>query len=412
LSVTFNYTLSYLSVGRDILRAKIETTRPASPPVVIADPDFDLKPSGWVEPSETQQPVSNAKVEFREETQPTALAGTSFYRVPGTRILGESVAKMLGIQPYLDREALESHLTTDNCPSILLIATHGYFSHGKGLQDYMYLVLILLHCPNNKEREELLRRNQLLLDEDLVLVMKQAATLYEMEQLPLLYEEDGDQDVANLLRDLAARIPEIAAVLAAQPRDNRLSSNVEDPMLRSGLALAGANTWLSGGLLPKEAGKGFLFAQEVAGLDLWANELTVLSACQTGMGDIQLGEGVFGLRRAFAITGTRTLIMSLWSVHDQVTALLMERMFANLKQGKGRGEALQSAQNYIRRITVGELRQSELGLEVLKAEMGVKELKSDAELPWDDDVRLLEHPYYWGAWVCQGETKPMVTGQL
>jgi len=333
------YNINYLSVGRDILRAKIETTRPASPPVVIADPDFDLKPSRWVKRSETQQPVSNVNVGFRSSTQPTTLAGTSFDRAPGTRFLGESVAKMLAIKPYLDREALESHLTTDNCPSILLIATHGYFS---------------------KQKEW----------------------------------------------------PEITAELATQPRDNRLFTKVENPMLRSGLALAGANTWLSGGELPKEAGKGFLFAQEVAGLDLWANELTVLSACQTGMGDIQLGEGVFGLRRAFAVAGTKSLIMSLWSVPDRVTALLMERMFADLKNGKGRGSALQSAQNYIRRITVGELRQSQLGIEVLKAEMnGIEELEPDAELPWDDNVRLLEHPYYWGAWICQGETKPMVTGE-
>lgn len=244
--------------------------------------------------------------------------------------------------------------------------------------------------------------NPLLLDDELVEFM---------EGLAALFEEDGNQDVANKLRDLAAQIPEIAAALAAQPRDNRLSTYVENPMLRSGLALAGANTWLSGGKLPKEAGKGFLFAQEVAGLDLWANELTVLSACQTGMGDIQLGEGVFGLRRAFAVAGTQTLIMSLWSVPDRVTALLMERMFADLKNGKGRGEALQSAQNYIRRITVGELRQSELGLEILKEQMGVAELKSDARLPWDDEDRLLEHPFYWGAWICQGETKPMVTGE-
>ncbi|MGK7905282.1 MAG: tetratricopeptide repeat protein [Hormoscilla sp.] len=379
------YSISYLSVGRDILRATIETTRPASFPVVIADPDFDLKLVGSFAPS---------------QTQPTSLAGTIFHRAPGTRFLGKSVAKMLGIKPYLDREALESHLTTANCPSILLIATHGYFSDGKGQQDYLNLVNALLSCPDGKELE-ILRNNASLVDEDLAVFMKQLAAFYE---------KNGNQDVANWLRNFAAQIPEIAAALA-QPRDNRLSTNVENPMLRSGLALAGANRWLSGGKLPKEAGKGFLFAQEVAGLDLWANELTVLSACQTGMGDIQLGEGVFGLRRAFAIAGTRTLIMSLWSVPDRVTALLMERMFADIKKGKGRGSALQSAQNYIRRITVGELRQSELGIEVLKELMGVVELKSDAELPWDDEVRLLEHPYYWGAWICQGETKPMVTGE-
>jgi hypothetical protein len=96
---------------------------------------------------------------------------------------------------------------------------------------------------------------------------------------------------------------------------NRLSGvKVENPMLRSGLAFAGANAWLQGKLLPNEAGKGLVFAQDVAALDLWATELAVLSACNTAMGDIKIGEGVFGLRRAFAVAGAKTLVMSLWSV--------------------------------------------------------------------------------------------------
>ena len=397
-----SYSISYLSVGRDILRTKISAPRPASPPVVIADPDFDWKPSGWVEPSETQQPVNNVNVGFRSSTLPTTLAGTIFNRAPGTRFLGESVAKMLGIKPYLDREALLSHITTDNCPSILLIATHGVMiqENGKERQSYVDLVTLLLKCPTEREENIILQNYSWLLDNELV---------REIENLATILDDIRYHKIANNLRNIAAKLD--VKYRYTKLQDNRLSAPVENPMLRSGLALAGANTWLSGGKLPIEAGKGFLFAQEVAGLDLWANELTVLSACQTGMGDIQLGEGVFGLRRAFAIAGTRTLIMSLWSVPDRVTALLMERMFADLEKGKGRGEALQSAQNYIRRITVGELRQSELGLEVLKEQMGVVELKSDTKLPWDDEVRLLEHPYYWGAWICQGETKPMVTGE-
>jgi CHAT domain-containing protein len=62
--------------------------------------------------------------------------------------------------------------------------------------------------------------------------------------------------------------------------------------------------------LPQAAGKGFVFAQDIASLDLWANELTVLSACDTARGDIKIGEGVFGLRRAFAVAGAKTLVMA------------------------------------------------------------------------------------------------------
>jgi CHAT domain-containing protein len=89
------------------------------------------------------------------------------------------------------------------------------------------------------------------------------------------------------------------------------------------------------------------------------------------MGDIKIGEGVFGLRRAFAVAGAKTLVMSLWSVPDRATALLMERFFTNLRQGLGRADALQDAQNYIRTITVKELQQSSLGLAVQSAQKAI-----------------------------------------
>ncbi len=186
---------------------------------------------------------------------------------------------------------------------------------------------------------------------------------------------------------------------------NRLSRvKAEDSMLRSALAFAGANAWLQGKTLPKQAGKGIVFAQDVAALDLWATELVVLSACNTAMGDIKIGEGVFGLRRAFAVAGAKTLVMSLWSVPDRATALLMERFFTNLHQGLGRADALQDAQNYIRTITVKQLQQSSLGVAVLEELQGLK--PQNHQLCQDD--RPLEHPYFWGAWVCQGDTTAMV----
>ena len=178
-------------------------------------------------------------------------------------------------------------------------------------------------------------------------------------------------------------------------------------MLRSALALAGANTWAKGGNLPLEAGNGILFAQDVAGLDLWANEISVLSACETGIGDVAIGEGVFGLRRAFAVAGTKTLIMSLWSVNGWATMLLMDRFFDNCKAGLGRAQALQEAQNYLRSITVGELQQFELGRDILKYEFNNgKDLDPDI-LAGQAEDKPLAHPYYWGAWICQGDTTPV-----
>ncbi|WP_138506885.1 CHAT domain-containing protein [Nostoc sp. PA-18-2419] len=182
-----------------------------------------------------------------------------------------------------------------------------------------------------------------------------------------------------------------------------------NPMTRSALAFAGANTGLTGGSLPANAGKGVIFAQDIATLDLWANEITVLSACDTARGDIKIGEGVFGLRRAFTVAGAKTLVMSLWQVPDSATALLMERFFDNLLCGMGRVDALQSAQDYIRKITVKELRDSALGLEVLKELLQLKKLSADTEINCQEQDTPLEHPFYWGAWICQGNTDPLVT---
>ena len=99
---------------------------------------------------------------------------------------------------------------------------------------------------------------------------------------------------------------------------DRLSAgHLDNPMLRSGLALAGVNTWLKNGHLIKEAEDRCLTAEDVTGWNLSNTELVVLSACETGLGDIVTGEGVFGLRRAFVLAGGQTLVMSLWKVPDE-----------------------------------------------------------------------------------------------
>ena len=141
---------------------------------------------------------------------------------------------------------------------------------------------------------------------------------------------------------------------------------IEDPLLRSGLALAGFN--------PRTSGDedGVFTALEAANLNLTGTQLVVLSACDTGLGDIASGEGVYGLRRAFSIAGAETQLMSLWQVSDFGTQSLMTNYYENLTSGMGRSEALRTAQ-----------------LEMINS-------NSD-----------YAHPYYWAAFILSGDWRPL-----
>jgi CHAT domain-containing protein len=113
---------------------------------------------------------------------------------------------------------------------------------------------------------------------------------------------------------------------------------LENPSLRSGLFFAGANTGQGGD------DDGVLTALEAAGLDLWGTKLVVLSACDTGVGEVLNGQGVQGLRRAFVLAGSESQMMSLWPVSDKATRELMIDYYRRLKAGEGRSEALRRAQ--------------------------------------------------------------------
>jgi CHAT domain-containing protein/tetratricopeptide (TPR) repeat protein len=113
---------------------------------------------------------------------------------------------------------------------------------------------------------------------------------------------------------------------------------IDNPLLRSGLALSGANRGHRG----RE--DGVLTALEVSQLDLAGTKLVVLSACETGLGEVRGGDGVYGLRRAMVMAGAEAQVMSLWSVDDAATCELMVAYYDKLLAGGGRGEALRQAQ--------------------------------------------------------------------
>jgi CHAT domain-containing protein/Flp pilus assembly protein TadD len=125
----------------------------------------------------------------------------------------------------------------------------------------------------------------------------------------------------------------------------------EGPLARSGLALAGANYADD----VTRGDDGILTALEVTNMDLRGTDLVVLSACETALGQIRTGEGVYGLRRAFVLAGARNLVMSLWPVSDKITRDLMERFYRAYEDGASAADALRTAEldtvAHLRKVT-------------------------------------------------------------
>jgi CHAT domain-containing protein len=154
---------------------------------------------------------------------------------------------------------------------------------------------------------------------------------------------------------------------AKQVYSNDLRDVENSSMLRSGLLLGGAEKNLIAmlsGQAKSPGDDGILTAYEVMNLNLDAVDLVVLSACETGKGDVKNGEGVYGLQRAFMLAGARHVVMSLWKVDDAATQQLMAEFYGQWLSGKDKISAFHDA------------------------EINMKQ--------------KFAHPYYWGAFTMMG----------
>ncbi len=195
--------------------------------------------------------------------------GDAVAALPGTKVEIDNISKILKaggyqITPYLQKLATEATIKTIKGPSLVHIATHGYFQ------------------------------------------------------------------------------PDVEQASAGVHTENAKNN----PLLRSGILLAGASPTLKGEVMPnlESNDNGVLTAYEAMNLNLEGTDLIILSACETGLGDVRAGEGVYGLQRSFQVAGAKALVMSLWKVDDAATQALMTHFYTNLAKGGSKAKAFKQAQ--------------------------------------------------------------------
>lgn len=256
-------------------------------------------------PGNPSVPVATTRSTLNQRS--TDLAQLQFGPLPGTASEAEAIAPMLpGVRVLTGMGATENALKQLQSPFILHIATHGFF----------------------------------------------------LNDVPLVAPPDFSR---SLFQDRGSLEPVPTSVSPSRPT----TGNTENPLLRSGIALAGFN--------PRKSGSedGVLTALEAAGLNLSGTKLVVLSACETGLGDVVSGDGVYGLRRALAVAGTESQLITLWKVDDEGTKDLMVSYYKRLMANVDRSKALRQTQ-----------------LEMLQNPQ-------------------YQHPYYWAAFIPSGDWRAM-----
>ncbi len=277
------HRLCYLSTGRDLLR---EFDRQGQGTVVFAGPDYDL---GLAERSEQLgEPgrMELAALAMRGDEEPQ-LRSLRWRPLPGAEQEANDVMTALADSPFAPvdvfaaADALEDVFKQIRSPRILHVATHGFF----------------------------------------------------------IVQEDREQDRLDDRR-AAEPVPEQITAAIGMARLGQ-SSN---PLMRSGLVLSGANELPGEGTTSADVEDGWVTAAEIAMIDLSGTELVVLSACESGLGDVSTREGVFGLRRSFFHAGAQALVTSLFKVPDVETRQLMDRFYEHLADDASKLDALRDAQ--------------------------------------------------------------------
>jgi tetratricopeptide (TPR) repeat protein len=299
------YSIRYVASGRDLLR-EFKTTN-NSQANVYANPDFGGRSTS--PDSKRGTAVALRTLEMRD------LETMSLPPLPGTAAEAAALQKRFGnsAKVYLGVNATKAQLQQVDSPHILHLATHGFF-------------LPEIELPGSNDPFHLGANNT----------------------KPQFQQVDSTQ-----VPDLATHgsfLPEIEPAGSSDPfqqGEGIPKAKLVNPMHRSGLALAGAQTTLnawSRGDVPPIENNGIVTAEEVGGLKLDGTWLVVLSACETGSGEARAGEGVMGLRRGFIQAGAQNLLMTLWPISDETTVQIMLDFYDAADKTKNAPQALADVQ--------------------------------------------------------------------
>jgi CHAT domain-containing protein len=250
----------------------------------------------------------------------SAVPGTrSFAPLAGALAEATDLQKYFPTTPVTGEKATKRALAALTGPAILHIATHGFYARDPG--------------PSPTPPESTMSPMRA------VPRPEGSARFAQTDSLRGIFVDGGDASPLTPLR----------------------SEDPADGLDRAGLAMAGAN----------QGAGGIVTAREIAGFDWWGTQLVVLSACETGVGAVPSGDGVYGLRRALMLAGVASQVVSLWSVNDSSTRALMRGYYDELARGTGRAEALRRAQLRLARQS------------------------------------RYTHPYYWAAFIPAGDWRPL-----
>ena len=282
--------LRLLTTGRDLLRLQ-QPAKAGAAPVLIANPDFNAasrsaKGGASASAAAASTAAGPSVLRAGQQRSPGVRGLTAWQPLAGTEQEARQLAPLLGGGAVISGPAATAAVVlAQRAPRILHIATHGFF----------------------------------------------------LADQPFAGANAGGGPAATGTRGLPA------AGGGAGDGSAATTPAREDPLQRSGLVFAGANRPDAD---PND--DGYLTAAEATAMDLEGTELVTLSACETGLGGVRSGEGVYGLQRSLAVAGARSTLLSLWKVDDDLTITFMERYYNRLKTGQGRADALRDTQKDFR----------------------------------------------------------------